>query len=80
MVVLNDSGTPDGAGERVPLAIFEQAWEDSGHLMVTAAQPAASLGTTYTVDGTTDAGNAVEWSTSSNAYYDQRTGSEVTPR
>jgi hypothetical protein len=35
-VILNDSGTPDGQGERVPLATFLDAWEDSGNFMVTA--------------------------------------------
>jgi len=34
VVVLNDSGTPDGAGERVPVSVFEQAWSTSNHFMV----------------------------------------------
>lgn len=34
IVVLNDSGTPDGAGERVSLAVFERAWSTSDHFMV----------------------------------------------
>lgn len=34
IVVLNDSGTPNGAGERVSLATFEQAWSTSDHFMV----------------------------------------------
>jgi hypothetical protein len=85
MVVLRDSGTPNGDGERVPLATFEGAWEDSGHFMVTAHPPGSassgpSLGTSYTVDGTTDSGHPVEWSTSTNAYHDQSTWEEVTPR
>ena len=36
MVILNDSGVPNGAGEMVPMATFEDAWEDSSHLMITA--------------------------------------------
>lgn len=28
MVILNDSGTPDGRGEMVPLKVFIDAWED----------------------------------------------------
>ena len=27
MVILNDSGTPDGCGELVPLDVFENAWK-----------------------------------------------------
>ena len=27
MVILNDSGTPDGCGELVPLDVFVNAWE-----------------------------------------------------
>jgi|GEM_PF-3709020 len=34
MVVLNDSGIFTGAGERVPLDIFEQAWATSNDFMV----------------------------------------------
>jgi len=36
MVVLNDSGTPNGAGELVPLATFLSAWADGGNVMVDA--------------------------------------------
>lgn len=36
MVILNDSGTPNGAGEMVPLDQFMDAWQDSGCLMVEA--------------------------------------------
>lgn len=38
-VILNDSGTPDGQGERVPLATFLDAWDDSGNFMVVAHRP-----------------------------------------
>ncbi len=38
IVLLNDSGTPDGAGERVPLSTFEHAWSASDHFMVTTLQ------------------------------------------
>jgi hypothetical protein len=36
MVVLNDSGTPNGAGELIPLATFLSAWADGGNVMVDA--------------------------------------------
>lgn len=36
MVILNDSGVPEGAGEMVPLDVFEDAWEDSSNYLVTA--------------------------------------------
>lgn len=36
MVVLNDSGIPDGRGEMVPLEVFENAWSTSDHQMVVA--------------------------------------------
>lgn len=34
MVVLNDSGTPDGCGELVPLDIFENAWSAGDSQMI----------------------------------------------
>ncbi len=34
IVHLNDSGTDDGADEQVPIAVFEAAWQTSGHDMV----------------------------------------------
>lgn len=34
MVILNDSGTPNGKGEMVPLDVFEGAWEDGDCQMV----------------------------------------------
>lgn len=37
------------------------------------------LGYAYTVDGTTESGNAVAWSTSNNEYYDQKTWETVEP-
>jgi len=37
IVHLNDSGTPDGRDEQIPLALFMQAWDASGELMVVAA-------------------------------------------
>jgi hypothetical protein len=36
MVILNDSGTPNGAGEMVPLSTFLDAWASSGNMMVDA--------------------------------------------
>lgn len=38
------------------------------------------FGTSWTVDGTTESGNAVEWSTSYNGYFDQKTGEQVEPK
>ena len=35
MVILNDSGTPDGCGEMVPLDTFLDAWEDGNCQMIT---------------------------------------------
>lgn len=34
MVILNDSGTPDGCGEMVPLDTFMDAWEDGNYQMI----------------------------------------------
>lgn len=39
-VILNDPGTPDGQGLRVPLKRFLESWEDSGNFMVAARPPA----------------------------------------
>lgn len=36
MVILNDSGTPDGCGSEIPLDQFMDAWEDSNCFMVEA--------------------------------------------
>ena len=34
MVILNDSGHPDGCGSMIPLDVFVDSWEDSGcHLI-----------------------------------------------
>lgn len=33
-VILNDSGSPYGCGEEIPLDTFLDAWEDSGNLMI----------------------------------------------
>ncbi|MFD9904869.1 C39 family peptidase [Streptomyces sp. NPDC059063] len=41
MVILNDSGHPDGQGLAVPLDEFMGAWEDSGSLLVAAGTPGA---------------------------------------
>ena len=35
MVILNDSGTPDGCGEMVPLDTFVDAWDDGSNHMIT---------------------------------------------
>lgn len=34
MVILNDSGTPDGQGSRIPLDVFEDAWNDGDNYMI----------------------------------------------
>ena len=34
MVILNDSGSPDGCGEMVPLDVFMDAWDDSSNQMI----------------------------------------------
>jgi 5-hydroxyisourate hydrolase-like protein (transthyretin family) len=34
MVILNDSGTPNGKGEMIPLEDFEKAWEDGDSQMI----------------------------------------------
>lgn len=34
VAVLNDPGDPSGAGREIPLAVLEDAWADSGNLMV----------------------------------------------
>lgn len=36
MVILNDSGCPDGCGMMVPMDVFVDAWEDSGCFMAEA--------------------------------------------
>ncbi|MBT2398192.1 C39 family peptidase [Streptomyces sp. ISL-100] len=41
MVILNDSGHPDGQGLAVPLDEFMGAWQDSGNLLVAAGTPGA---------------------------------------
>ena len=34
VVHLNDSGTPEGRDEQIPMALFVQAWDASNELMV----------------------------------------------
>jgi hypothetical protein len=41
-VILNDSGTPNGQGEVVPLDTFEQAWAASGNFEVHTLAPGVS--------------------------------------
>ncbi|WP_051458189.1 hypothetical protein [Microbispora sp. ATCC PTA-5024] len=36
MVLMNDSGSPSGAGAAVPLDVFLDAWGDSGNFMIAA--------------------------------------------
>ena len=35
MIILNDSGSPNGCGEMVPMDVFLDAWEDSDFQMIT---------------------------------------------
>ncbi len=92
-VIVNDSGRPDGAALHVPVDSFERAWAASDNFMVhpdvdgpQTPVPAAAgaspdrLGTSWTVDGESEAGNPVEWSTSYNAYFDEKTGEQVEPK
>jgi hypothetical protein len=43
LVILNDSGMPDGRGEAVSLWDFEAAWDEFGNEMVVAHRSAATL-------------------------------------
>lgn len=43
MVVINDPGTPDGAGRAIPLEKFLDAWQDSGEFYVATDFAAPSL-------------------------------------
>ncbi|HEY8986340.1 MAG TPA: C39 family peptidase [Streptomyces sp.] len=105
-VVVNDSGVPDGAGMRVGLDRFEEAWAASGHVMVHPGESGASagqeladmpgsglvalvgaepvepvmVGTALSVDGETESGNPVAYSTTTNEYYDTKTWETVEPK
>lgn len=37
MVIVNDSGVPDGQAGALPLGVFLEAWDDSGNFMMTAS-------------------------------------------
>lgn len=37
MVIVNDSGVPDGRAGALPLGVFLEAWDDSGNFMMTAS-------------------------------------------
>ncbi len=50
VVYINDPGFPDGAGLEIPLELFEDAWDDSDHAMVTATSGAVG-GVDGGVDG-----------------------------
>jgi hypothetical protein len=63
MVILNDSGSPNGQGSRVPASTFVDAWEDSDSYMVSTTGVATgetphlglaeqSVGGYYNADGT----------------------------
>jgi hypothetical protein len=39
LVILNDSGIPDGQGIEIPLSVFEQAWATSHHFIMKVADP-----------------------------------------
>lgn len=44
MVILNDSGNPNGCGELVPLETFLDAWEDGNCQMITCMNVCAHQG------------------------------------
>lgn len=89
MVILNDSGTPDGRGEEVPADVFEEAWSASDDFMVHTENPStpggqygvtdpdgARLGDSSGMNG--DTGNPVEaWG---EHYYDTETWDRVVPK
>ena len=89
MVILNDSGTPDGRGEEVPADVFEEAWSASGDFMMhtenpgapAAADGAAGPGGARLGDSSginEDTGNPVEaWG---EHYYDTETWNQVVPK
>lgn len=39
VVILSDPGTPDGNAEVVPLAVFQEAWSDSGNQALITTEP-----------------------------------------
>ena len=86
MVILNDSGTPDGRGLEVPADVFQEAWSASGDFMVHTGnlnnqigapdQAAAMFGASAGINE--DTGNSVEaWG---EHYYDTKTWDQVTPK
>jgi hypothetical protein len=95
MVVLNDSGSPGGCGEMIPLEEFEDAWADSDRFWVKAGPGAndaidvmpvgvGALMGTSTSYGTTDDGETVSYSFTDNSYYKDSNwesvdGSDVKP-
>ena len=42
LVILNDPGTSDGRGIKIPADVFEQAWSSSDHFMMNTAGPTTS--------------------------------------
>ena len=89
MVILNDSGTPDGRGEEVPADVFEEAWSASGDFMVHTGNLSAPEGQYGVADPegarlgdssgiNEDTGNPVEaWG---EHYYDTETWGQVVPK
>jgi hypothetical protein len=86
MVILNDSGTPDGRGLEIPADVFQEAWSASGDFMVHTGSPAGPAGPASAPGAmfgdsagiNEDNGNSVEvWG---EHYYDTRTWDQVTPR
>jgi hypothetical protein len=66
IVYLNDSGVPaGGAGEEVPISVFEQAWATSHHAMVIVPPSGTEHGDTTSATLTSDTTPATEHSTAS---------------
>ncbi|MGE0170975.1 hypothetical protein [Nocardioides sp.] len=59
---------------------FRYVDDDEADADRTAALQDVHFGTSWTVEGTSEAGNPVEWSTTTNAYHDEKTWEEVEPK
>lgn len=93
MVVLNDPGHPDGRGEMIPVAEFENAWADSDSFWVNAGPTAndsidalpgslatATLGTSTSGDVTADSfAEDYKYLHSTGDYRGETSGREIDP-
>ncbi|MCX5046660.1 C39 family peptidase [Aldersonia sp. NBC_00410] len=62
VVVLSDTGKPDGNEETVPIDQFENAWADSGHRLLVADNPDPNLAAAPPVDQAVTAVDHYPWS------------------